>query len=667
MFFLRPAEFDAVWPAVVRALVRDQLGAAAKVGGGEPNERVCCVDVTDFMDSAGVKRVRDVLAGLLCRLVDGTVQLMLKPDVYTHCGIDAVNQWKIPCYVDTLLVHCGQLALSAAEEDVSGVVALASAIEAGTLDSTALLKEVQSQGVGFVDSLHSATLLGKISPLHAGDLCSAVASLLSIPARTWTVDLQKVPGEKLAVNLLEYEKGGRIVERVDAGPLASFNASRPDQAVQTGDIISQVNGMQDDIWGPNGECRRAAAVNLKVMRPVLSLKQAFAIVPRVFMTCVGLMNTQKARLLNYSSHIFIPVAFRTMHMNNIHFLGQLCVRELVSERMLTNLLKDLMGLRPERRTWTQTSWAFLSECVRALVSAVGALPPPWPSFCEEVVYPGLAEATCPSTIQILTLNLWFDPKLREARIAALLAAVRALHPSVCCFQEVVPAVAMALVQGLPDWTASDPGDGSSVGCYGVMALVAPGIRAHFSFQDFPSQMGRQLLVAELPGLAVGTVHLESLMSQPTRECQLKVCAEVLALYPDAVLVGDFNFDSEKNFQPPHEPLHNAALARFIPDFIDIWPALRSDRGLTFDSNTNPYLKKKSERMRYDRVLARLADWKPTAIDYFGKGPLDGVVLSDHYGLLSVVERVSHSLNMTKIFSSSSLLPQTMQAMSTVAG
>jgi len=233
-----------------------------------------------------------------------------------------------------------------------------------------------------------------------------------------------------------------------------------------------------------------------------------------------------------------------------------------------------------------------------------------------------AGRSLPPMLKLLTLNLWFSDKLRHARTRAVLKLIEDERPTVCCFQEVVPEVAQLLVRSLPGWSASDPGDGSTVAPYGVMTLVAPGTPANFSFHKLPTRMWRWLLVAELEGLAVGTVHLESLANHPVREAQLEVCASVLRRHHDSVLVGDFNFDSERNFHPPHDPLENEALAQRAPGFVDLWPVLHpGERGLTFDSAINPYLDQ-SEQMRYDRVIARLQSWRATGIARVGHESVD---------------------------------------------
>lgn len=233
-------------------------------------------------------------------------------------------------------------------------------------------------------------------------------------------------------------------------------------------------------------------------------------------------------------------------------------------------------------------------------------------------------------LRVLTLNIWFDLKLRAARLEALLQVIHSSDASVCCLQEVVPDVAKALRERLPEWRSSDPGDGSSVEPYGVMILVRPDtLVLSFHFHEFRTEMARRLLVAELEGITIATVHLESLGNHGHRQDQLRVCNCVLDNYADAILLGDFNFDSEKNYSPPHDPLENQAL-QLIPDFVDVWQVLRqSERGLTFDSKLNTYIGK-SEQMRYDRVMAKIRGWRATQIDLIGDKPVDHLVqLSAH--------------------------------------
>jgi len=227
----------------------------------------------------------------------------------------------------------------------------------------------------------------------------------------------------------------------------------------------------------------------------------------------------------------------------------------------------------------------------------------------------------PRTLRVATLNVWFGSKLQDARTDALIEVIKSMALDVCCLQEVLPQVASSIVSALPGWSCSDPGDGSTVAPYGVMTLVSPGIDAAFEFHDMPTTMCRKLLVARLPGLIVGTVHLESLANHPTRVEQLRRCQHALAQHPDVLLVGDFNFDSQRNFSSPHLPLENDALLHVMPDFVDVWPSLHREPGYTFDSAVNPYITQ-SEHMRYDRVMARLESWHVQAIEMFGHEPVD---------------------------------------------
>jgi hypothetical protein len=187
-----------------------------------------------------------------------------------------------------------------------------------------------------------------------------------------------------------------------------------------------------------------------------------------------------------------------------------------------------------------------------------------------------------------------------------------------------------------------------------MTLVSPVCNPHFWFYDLPTRMSRRLLVTFLEDLAIGNVHLESLANHPVREAQLRECVQALKHFSDALLVGDFNFDSQQNWSPPHSPLENDALAEIMHGFVDVWPLLRTDRGLTFDSSICPYIRK-HEQMRYDRVMARVVKWVAHSIERVGHEPLDvdlssrttagpmrGLFLSDHFGLIATFSRKSAS-------------------------
>ena len=65
------------------------------------------------------------------------------------------------------------------------------------------------------------------------------------------------------------------------------------------------------------------------------------------------------------------------------------------------------------------------------------------------------------------------------------------------------------------------------------------------YHDMPHAAGRRL--AARPGVAVATVHLESLDSERVRGEQLAVAARALGGTAHAVLMGDFNFDATRTW------------------------------------------------------------------------------------------------------------------------
>jgi len=110
-----------------------------------------------------------------------------------------------------------------------------------------------------------------------------------------------------------------------------------------------------------------------------------------------------------------------------------------------------------------------------------------------------------------------------------------------------------------------------------------------------------------------------------------------------LLCGDFNFDSERNYNADDgKPLENESIREFFGDYIDVWPTVNShDDGKTFDTERNTMLRQPMpERMRYDRILLKSHRWRPAAMELIGTSAFmtDGIVNpldvfpSDHFGL-----------------------------------
>lgn len=185
--------------------------------------------------------------------------------------------------------------------------------------------------------------------------------------------------------------------------------------------------------------------------------------------------------------------------------------------------------------------------------------------------------------------------------------------------------------------------------YGNVIIVNnPSLVAqNFEVTTFPSEFGRNLIVARFSlengeSLAIGTVHLESLHNAKTRQLQLQICNVKLSATDHALLLGDFNFDDKRNFNPQlNEPLENDGMRASLPGWQDTWEILRpQDEGKTFDTDKNPLiLRHKFERMRYDRIMFKSGRLSPSEIDMLGTEPFDktsdgDLVISDHFGLIS---------------------------------
>lgn len=148
------------------------------------------------------------------------------------------------------------------------------------------------------------------------------------------------------------------------------------------------------------------------------------------------------------------------------------------------------------------------------------------------------------------------------------------------------------------------------------------------------------------------MHLESLSTRVVREKQLEHISRILSTR-HSLLVGDFNFDSDRNFEG-YGPLENAVLKKIFPQFVDVWEALYpGEKGYTYDSLRNKMITK-YERMRYDRILLKVVQenesnskeevnsstksrWMPSFIKLFGDQPINIaspkiVFPSDHFGM-----------------------------------
>jgi len=256
------------------------------------------------------------------------------------------------------------------------------------------------------------------------------------------------------------------------------------------------------------------------------------------------------------------------------------------------------------------------------------------------------------TLKIVTYNIYFGEYFQGERYREILHLIKEIDADIICLQEVIPAFVSILCKDehFQKFFISDC-TGSSVSPYGVMIISKHPIRKA-SFWSIPSDMGRSLLLSEFSineeMFSIGTVHLESLSTSKTRAAQLEVISKLLEHKTHVLLVGDFNFDSDKNYEG-NGPLENDILGKIMPKYSDLWVSLcPSQKGYTYDSVVNKMIRQ-YERMRYDRMMLKRVEkgtsnarsWQPQTITLLGDQPCKSfptggkiVFPSDHFGVKS---------------------------------
>lgn len=314
-----------------------------------------------------------------------------------------------------------------------------------------------------------------------------------------------------------------------------------------------------------------------------------------------------------------------------------------------------------------------------------------------------------SNFTVMTWNVWFGADFFAKRMGSIIDIVLETDPDVACFQEVLGSFHQMMREHpvlMQKYTLSAPGHS-----YFVTTLTKRSLVPVYTVVSLPTSLGRDLLMSSFvlprPGskntssssvhtgerIVVGNVHLESLDAHPVREQQLAASRDALArtlqlahsleertadsvtpvsdTLGTSLLVGDFNFCSERNFILERTPLENDSLRTQLQEYIDVWPALhpvvisgdgigdgggggtevkernRAAKGYTFDSdlNGNLEMKRRREVARYDRVMLRShsGNVSPREIRLLGTERVPGVPAdenlfpSDHFGLLARFE------------------------------
>lgn len=247
----------------------------------------------------------------------------------------------------------------------------------------------------------------------------------------------------------------------------------------------------------------------------------------------------------------------------------------------------------------------------------------------------------PRSLRLLTYNVLADATVARQRVPGLLAIIGQAKADIIGLQEVAPWFLRELRRQpwIERYHLSRCGGRVAPG--GQLVLTRFPIRGAIC-EVLPGPQRRVVVLARvaLPGrmVAVATVHLESYLEDgPVRAKQLDRTFELLKPYPDAVLLGDFNFGDRE--QPETD--------RLDPGYTDPWRALHPDRpGFTWNIEKSEMARKGSfvnePSRRLDRILVRIRGYSPRNIRIIGAAPAPGarpgVFPSDHFGLVAEIAR-----------------------------
>jgi endonuclease/exonuclease/phosphatase family metal-dependent hydrolase len=265
-------------------------------------------------------------------------------------------------------------------------------------------------------------------------------------------------------------------------------------------------------------------------------------------------------------------------------------------------------------------------------------------------------------LRVLTWNLWWRFGPWEQRAEAIESTLRAADADVICLQEVWAAEGgpdqveiLATALGMSYCRTPSPfWEGFSFG----NAILSRHPILNVEYHQLPGRTGspgnRSLIIASL-GVAGGVVpvactHLDYLFDQSElRSRQVRTVLEhcvAASTDPSAsfplLLCGDLNAvpDSDEvraltGRTAPHIPGHL---------FSDVWELCGEGLGHTWSSR-NPYLADATwPNRRLDYVMV---SWprpkglgKPLSVELIGTTPVNGVMASDHYGVLATLRTES---------------------------
>ena len=255
-----------------------------------------------------------------------------------------------------------------------------------------------------------------------------------------------------------------------------------------------------------------------------------------------------------------------------------------------------------------------------------------------------------SQISLLTYNIWRSPEKMLQRIEALGQIVEHFEPDILAFQEITPENLAVLREqswlsryhSIPPRVTKQVA--KSLENY-IFSLYPVNKWFIYSYRTFLGRE-RQLVVAETKSavssslkFVVAGTHLEPAGENTRlRELQLQELFTVLSAYENVCVMGDLNIEDKVDGEV------------VLPSpWIDAWlslPGNTDSNGLTWDRSKTPFasvlrktINATSYKARLDRVLCRLSDFKVKEMRIVGdKLTKSGILPSDHFGVLTVIER-----------------------------
>jgi len=239
----------------------------------------------------------------------------------------------------------------------------------------------------------------------------------------------------------------------------------------------------------------------------------------------------------------------------------------------------------------------------------------------------------PEDFTIVTYNCLFDlytlPGLSpvEKRLDGLSSLLAPMTADILCFQEITPEMKTIILKKFPGYCLSD----SITEKYGqiILSKVKPIAQNVFHFEGNKVKTYLRMTFKTFDGSLINlfNLHLTSghqVGSKEKRKIQMDQILKEIDNQQKYLLVGDFNEAGDIE-------LENG-------DAQDVWTHLKgSQKGLTYDSVENSLASSNSAKGvqgRFDRII--FSGLNPLEIEIIGNIPHQGIWLSDHYGLKTVL-------------------------------